>query len=478
MRNTNFKFVIVIRIFLAILVLSGCNASNIKQKQIDELMNYCFENGIFSGTILIAENSEVIYNKAFGFSDFESKKKLNTNDAFYLASVSKQFTSMAVMILKERGMLNYNNKLSEYFPQFPDYADKVTIENLMTHTSGIPDYYNLGIYKPGLTNNDVLEVLIRQDSLNFQPGEKYSYSNGGYVLLALIVEKVSGESFHNFLKNNIFDPLGMNNSLVYDESHNEIPNRAIGYNMFEEINDYNIYTSGAGGIFSITEDLFKWDKALYTDKIIKLETLQRAFTPYRLNDDSLTNYGYGWRIYNDDKGKIVMHSGGLAGFRTYIERHLDTKSTIIILTNKGDAFQMSTTEALRNILRGNSYDIPKIPITIKFKEALETKGISGAIEEYGVLKETQSDKYNFGEYQLNSLGYYLLSKERVNDAIEVFKLNVNSFPDAYNTYDSLGEAYMINGDVELAIKNYKKSLELNPDNNNAVNKLKELEQKI
>ena len=164
------------------------------------------------------ENDKILYTNSFGYANFKTQEKLTAEYAFYLASVSKQFTTMAIMILKEKGSLDYDNSLSDYFPEFPQYAEKVKIKNLMSHTSGIGDHFELGAYKPDLTNADVLELLISQDSLNFEPGSKYQYSNGAFVLLALIVENVSGMPYHTFMKENIFTPLGMNNTLVYDES--------------------------------------------------------------------------------------------------------------------------------------------------------------------------------------------------------------------------------------------------------------------
>ncbi|MFC2084690.1 serine hydrolase [Bacteroidota bacterium] len=444
--------------------------------RIDGFVTQFYEKGLFNGSVLIAVDGNVVYKNALGFADFETGQQLETNSAFYLASVSKQLTCLAVMILKEQDKLNYNDKLSDFFPEFPPYADTVTVKHLMTHTSGIPDHFRLGSYKPDLTNNDVLNLLVKQDTLDFEPGERYSYSNGAYVLLSMIVEKASGVPFHEFMEENVFDPLDMDNSLVYDESKPEILNRATGFNMYGEKDDYDILTTGAGGIYSTVVDLYKLDRALYSEKLVTQETLDEAFTSFELNDGSKTNYGYGWGIREEDDGKIVAHSGGLNGFRTYFERHLDKKNTIALLTNKGDVFPLGAfRDGLNNILNNELYEIPKTPISMKVHELINESSVDAAIEEYAKLKENYFDDYDFSENQLNSLGYYLLGKNRVNSAVEILKLNVREFPDAYNTYDSLGEAYMIKTEYELAIKNYKKSLELNSDNANAVEMLKRIE---
>jgi CubicO group peptidase (beta-lactamase class C family) len=462
--------------FFLILFITGC-ASNSHEKKINDFMTYCADNGIFNGTLCVIENDKTIYKKAFGFANLSDREKLTTKHAFYLASVSKQFTTMAIMMLKEQGKLGYDETLSKFFPEFPDYADKVTIKHMMTHTSGIKDYFNLGAYKPDLTNKDVLELLVKQDSLNFEPGSRYRYSNGAFVLLSMIVEKVSGQPFNKFMKENIFEPLGMVNTLIYDESKPKIDKRAVGYNIFGEEDDYNILTTGAGGIYSNVEDLIMWNNALQNNILVKKESLNEAYTPFTMDRDSLTGYGYGWVISTDKFGKRVFHSGGLAGFRTFLERNLDTKKSFFILTNFGDAVNVNKIAGgIRNILNNVDYELPKIPIVLVLNNLIKNEGIEKAVNKFLAVKDEPDNKYDIDEYQLNNLGYYLIGKRKIAEAIEVFKLNVEAFPEASNTYDSLGEAYMINGDYELAIKNYKKSLELNPDNKGAEKMLEEIEE--
>lgn len=330
-----------------------------KEQRLDEYMNYCYENGLFNGVILVAENSNVIYNKAFGLANFESGDSLQTTSSFYLASVSKQFTAMAIMMLMEQNKLSYRDKLSDYFPDFPDFADQVTIEHLLTHTSGVSDRFLLDAIKPGLANQDVFKLLIKQDSLDFKPGEKFSYCNSGYMLLSLIIEKVSGLPFHEFMQWNIFVPLDMQHSFVYCKEKSGITNRAIGYNMYGDKDDYNLLTTGSGGIYSTVEDLFKWDQGLYTEKLVGTVTLQQAFTQYRLNDNSLSPYGFGWAIMEDRLGKAVAHDGGYVGFRSFIERGLNNRYTVIILSNKGSSQAVGIETAIRNILHNKPFQYPQ-----------------------------------------------------------------------------------------------------------------------
>ena len=356
---------IILPLFLVI-VLFACNNSDSDTGiaiSIDSLMNYSYKNGVFNGTILVSKNNEVIYRNSFGYADFDKNEFLVPESSFYLASVSKQFTTMAVMLLKEKGQLSYEDKLSDYFPDFPEYADIVTIRHMMTHTSGIRDHYGLNAYKVGLNNDDVYELLVKQEDLDFEPGSQFSYSNGGYVLLSMIVEKASGKPFHEFMKTNIFIPLDMTNTLVYDQSKPMIANRAIGYNTSGKLDDYEIFTTGAGGIYSNVDDIFKWDQALNSNQLISSESLNEAYQPYLLSSGDTSYYGFGWEI--NQKKNWVGHSGGLSGFRTYLRRYPDKGDAFVLLTNKGDAVAIDDiTTSLERILANEDFKLPKIPLQI------------------------------------------------------------------------------------------------------------------
>lgn len=446
-------------VFMSLIITQCSNQKRIKIEQIDELVKSGYELGLFNGTVLVAYQGELLYKSAYGFQDLESKVPLQTTSAFYLASVSKQFTTMAIMMLKERGKLSFDDTLDKFFPQFPDYAKKVTIRHMMTHTSGIPDHFSLISDATGLTNQRVLELLLKLDSLLFQPGEKYSYSNGAFVLLSLIVSQVSGQPFHIFMQKNIFNPLNMKNTLVYDESGPEVAQRAIGYNIFGDVNDYTLFTTGAGGMYTTVEDLYKWDQALYNNQLVKSELLEEAYTPYILNNDSSTHYGYGWGILVDEHGKRVQHSGGLAGFSTYIERHLDQKNLIVFLCSKGTLLGWLS-RGIRNILYGEPYELPKAPIMITLNQIYKNKGISETLLQYKRLKKEDRDTYIFDESQLNRYGYYLLQNDKIEDAIEIFKLNTSEYPDSPNVYDSLGDGYDADNQLELAFRNYETAYKL------------------
>jgi CubicO group peptidase (beta-lactamase class C family) len=324
-------------LILTLVFLSACHIKDRKER-IGELMTELYKKGDFNGTILVAENGNIIYDTAFGFGNFITREPLNDSSSFYLASVSKQFTAMAIMILKEQNKLSYYDTLTKYFPEFPAYANNITIRHLLTHTSGLPDYFSMdNLYRPGSNNEDVLNTLIAQKKLNFYPGDRFSYSNSGYVMLAMIVEKVSGKPFNVFMKEFIFDPVGMKNTLVYDSTKPVIRNRAVGFNKDGELDDYDILTAGDGGIYSTTQDLYLWDQSLYKNKLVDSSTLAEAFHETKLNNGSPSYYGFGWVIIRNANNKIVHHSGGLNGYRTAIYRDMENHNSIIMLTNKGDA---------------------------------------------------------------------------------------------------------------------------------------------
>ncbi|PYS69158.1 MAG: hypothetical protein DMF73_15345, partial [Acidobacteria bacterium] len=392
----------------------------------------------------------------------------------YLASLTKQFTAMAVMMLAEQHRLSYGDPLSKYFLEFPSYAQQINIRNLLNHTSGIPDYVGIGVEHPGLTNREVLNALIRERSPRFTPGEKFEYSNSNYVLLALIIEKLSGEPYRVFLQKNIFAPLGMNHTFVYDRTHASIARRARGYNRFGDDFDYDLLTYGEGGIYSSVADMFKWDRALYTDQLVKRSTLEEAFTRGKLNDGSLINYGFGWAISESAGETVYSHAGRYGGFNTYIKRLPKEQSTIIFLTNHDFKNMGAIGNALVGVLYDQPYTLPKLSVAELIYQTYRRSGIRAAVRQYQSLKQRNDSAYDLSESELNELGYQLMAKNKMPDALAILKLNAEAFPTSWNVYDGLGEAYMKSGNRELAIENYKKSLKMNPKNSNAADMLKKL----
>lgn len=324
-----------------------------QKEQLDSLFTSLFEQKMFNGNVLIADKGKIIFEKSFGWANEATKQPINSSTVFELASVSKQFTAMGIVLLEKQKKLKYDDKISRYIPELAFYGN-ITIQNLLHHTSGLPDYMELFEEKWDKTkfavNQDIVNELVKhQPKLHFLPGEKYEYSNTGYALLGLIIEKVSKKSFGQFLSEHIFTPLKMKNTLVYRRrfAPKTIKNYAHGY-IIDSLGNkvlpdsfgkeyYTYYLDGIVGdgmVNSTVKDLLKWDRALYSNKLVNDKDRKIIFSKGKTNDGKTVDYGLGWAVLENKKyGTIVNHSGGWAGYITFIERHLDNDKTIILLQN-------------------------------------------------------------------------------------------------------------------------------------------------
>lgn len=332
------------------------------QEQIHQLIRYYEEERQFNGNILIAENGHVVYENALGWADKENSIGLNLATPFYLASISKSFSATAIMQLHEQGKIDYEQKIGKYFPELGSIGNRISVRNLLNHTSGLPDYFMMEWDAPGVTNAQIYNKVVRNlRSLEFRPGNKYSYNNTGYIFLALIVEKVSGLPYYEYIEKKICQPIGLENTWVHELRNPGIlqRNRAIGYDSkMKNEDDYNLLTWGDGGMYSTLEDLFLFDRALYDGSLISPEALIEAYSPVVLGNGNTRNYGFGWNIGSNMNGKVVSHSGGLAGFRNYFERQIEVENTIIILTNNSNNDIQEIRNILVKILDGRPYSMP------------------------------------------------------------------------------------------------------------------------
>jgi CubicO group peptidase (beta-lactamase class C family) len=305
-------------------------------KQVDTL--FCLPAGAPGAAVIVIHCGKVLYKQGYGLADRERKTRNRPDTPFILCSVSKQFTAMAIMTLVERGKLGYEDPLIKFFPDFPPYAKEITIRHLLYHTSGIADYLNDGLVEDAtdFTDQQVMDLLKRQKGLKFPPGQSWSYSNSGYNLLARIVERVSGQPFREFMQEQIFRPLGMKHTYVCDEPRPRIAGRARGYTPVGDdfrLNDYRLFTTGDGGIYSTVEDMFRWDQCLYTERLIRAATLKEAFTSGRLRDGTEFGYGFGWRVGEFRGLRTISHAGGSFGFGTNILRIPSQRFTVVVLAN-------------------------------------------------------------------------------------------------------------------------------------------------
>lgn len=473
----------ILVLFILALVVLNVNAQD-KSQKIDQYLSKCNEYGVFNGSALVSEHGKVILEKGYGYANMEWKIPCEPDTKFRLGSITKQFTAMLIMQLVERGQVKLDGKISDYLPYYPkETGDKITIHQLLTHTSGIFNYTNDAEFfvkerffplKP-----EELTKKFSGKELDFEPGTKWNYSNSGYIVLGAIIEQATGKPYEQVLQENILTPLGMSNT-GYDHWELIIPKRASGYDRVFDKYQNSEYLDmslpfAAGSLYSTVDDLFIWGEALYTDKLVSFESLRKMMTPY------MENYGYGLGIrkisMNDGKDSItaVTHSGGINGFNTFMTRYLEDRNTIILLSNTVPFNAGPVVTAVRNILYDKPYDDPKRSAAIILYKAIEEKGVDRAMEEFKRMKE--SKEYYVDENEINLAGYALMRSGKLNEAIEIFKLNVELFPDSWNVYDSLGEGYMNNGDTKLAIENYRKSVEMNPNNTNGIEILKKLEGK-
>jgi CubicO group peptidase (beta-lactamase class C family) len=295
--------------------------------------------------LMVIENGEATVVRSYGVANLETRLPCQPHTNFRLASVTKPFTAMAILILAGNGALSLDDKLHRFFPGFPPYGNEITVRHLLTHTSGLRDYEEL--IPPGTTaplhDRDVLEILQRQDKTHFPPGVGFGYSNGGYALLALIVEVISSRTFAEFLRANIFLPLGMNGTVAYEEGRSVVAHRALGFSRrgaaFEQT-DQSLTSAvlGDGGIYSSVLDLYKWDQALYTEKLIPRFLLQQAFVAQAgASDMPGSGYGFGWYVEARGAEKRVWHHGSTCGFSTSFHRFPERKWSVILLANRSDA---------------------------------------------------------------------------------------------------------------------------------------------
>jgi len=313
---------------------------SVQTPKIDHWFKNLYTTSRFMGNILIAKNGIIVYENSYGYANYARKDTLTIAHKFQIGSVSKQFTSMAVMILKEKGLINYQDNIKKYIPEFP--YENITIYQLLKHRSGLSNYnYFSDEYTDKETtiyNKDVVKMIIDSVPLPYyQPNFRFNYCNTNYVLLAEIVERVSGITFEKFVKKEIFQKAGMSNSQIYVKGKQErLYKAATGYHFKWLVaeHSYQDGVTGDKGIYTTVEDLLRWDKALYQNKIVKESTLDKAFLPAQPEKKGNLNYGFGWRLRKCiDGSRLILHGGWWRGFNALFVRDPKNKITIIILSN-------------------------------------------------------------------------------------------------------------------------------------------------
>lgn len=476
-----------------------------KTARIDSFLTTLADHQLLNGSVLVAEQGQIIYKRSFGYADFGKRIANSDTTHFNLASLSKPFTALAVLQLIQTGKLKLEDAFVTHFPDFP-YPD-ITIRHLLSHTSGLPgleryeDEYVKTHPDEVITNQQAYDHLLAlKNPVVAQAGANWRYNNANYFLLAMLVEKISRMSFAAYLKKNVFAPAGMGNTYVREAGmHNTT--RYIrpamympAYHNVDSLDHNQFYTYynlggllGPNNIISTIQDLWRFDQALAAGKLIDPTLLEVATTPVVLNNgkafrmgSSTRSYGLGWSVYNsktEPVDKFMFHDGHIVGLTTFLNRNLTKKQTIIFYDNT-DNNPIQVMVSISNILNGLApLDIQlKQSLVRQYGEALAIKGPDYAISKFNELKD-DSVHYYLDELEMNRLGFDLMKSDlprHLELTLEVFKLNTLLFPKSGNTYDSYAIALAKDGKKQEAIAMYRKSILLWPGNEDGKKALQQL----
>ncbi len=457
-------------------------------KILDSLMSTYCRYGQFSGSVLVARGGEVMFSKGYGLANRELEVANTVGTKFRIASLTKQFTSMLVMQAVERGQLDLDAHVTRYIPEYPaTQGERITIHQLLSHTSGMPHYSAIPGFFPKYSRQPFIPrefiKLFWNLELIAEPGTKYSYSSFGYYLLGVILERVTGKPYGQLLREGIFKPAGMADTYL-DDHLAIVPGRATGYRYtyegFENASFRDMSTAySTGALISTVEDLFRWDQALYSGCLLSDKYSKLLFRP------NLEGYAYGWSVARlprsrsgPDSLTVIRHWGDTNGFTARIERIPGDSSLIVLLRNSRNTPLASLEDMageIRSILYSNTFAQPKKSLAETLYRTIMDSGAESAVRRYRELFATRRDEYNFTLDELDGLGYDLLWKDRTELTICILKLNADAWPDSFRVFNSLGNALLAGSDKQQAAASYRKSLLLNPEGSETLEKLRLIE---
>lgn len=368
------------------LALSSCRAQKESLSgEIDALLSKAFVPNEPGAAVIVVKDGKVLFRKGYGLADLELGIPIEPDMVFRLGSITKQFTAVAILMLEHQGKLSVKDDITKYLPDYPTHGQTITIEHLLTHTSGIKSYTSmpewLALWRKDMSLKELIDIFKDQPP-DFAPGEKWSYSNSGYILLGAIIENVSDETYENFIQKHIFEPLAMKHS-HYGSASRIIPRRIPGYSKGAQGYENAAYLSmtqpfAAGSLLSSVDDLALWNAALSSEKLLKKENLEKAFVPYILNNGRSTGYGYGWAISEYQGHRLIEHGGGINGFTTYVLNMPEDKLFVAVLTNSDSGKPNPETFAFKiaALAIGKPY---KEPVAVSLKSPL-TDVLTGVYE--------------------------------------------------------------------------------------------------
>lgn len=420
----------LVKICSVIFILTnGLSLANDQTKYTEEI-EYLASNANklmgFNGTVLIANSDEILFQKSYGFSDKEKKTVLIPEHRLSPGSIAKEFTTVAVMMLKEKGLLSYEDKLSKYLPELPQWSSTVSIQNIMTHTSGLPKIK----FKINIASADVLEQISAVEKLEFEPGKGYLYGNMNVFLRTLIVEQITGDSFENYLHSSILKPAGMTSTYHRTNANAETQPKMTSGVFPTAISGLTIYTTAS--------DLYQWEKALWNNTLVNIDALKKVILEKGLSGNNLRAFFDFGNFKLNEKGELtdVMHDGSHPSHHAYKSINFTKDLIIILMSSDG---RKSTLYELHEGLSNISHNSPVIlPASWWLSHQIKTEGIDVALEAYK-SKLTIDNDLNSNEQTLNNLGYGLYANKQLEEALKVMKLNLELYPNSANTYDSYAE---------------------------------------
>lgn len=431
---------------------------------------------MFSGTALIARDGEPVFVKSYGMANYELGAPNTADTTYLLGSLVKQLTATAILQLQEKGKLKTGDPICRYLEDCPASWHGITLHHLLTHTSGIPNFSSLPDWDEKLAmlnyTRPELLALFRNLPLEFAPGEKFDYSNSGYALLGVIIERVSGQRYDQYLNDRIFKPAGMAHARPR-ATRALLPGRASGYYSVgtDFINGRLVSPTtdiGASGIYSTVGDLLLWDAALTDDRLISAASRDAMFTPDK-ND-----YGYGWFVRSIHGRSTQYHSGSDNGFSTYIVRFPADRMTVIVLSNSDRTNAGRVGNDLAAIALGVPYKLPEEKLGDLLWNVMRDRGVAAALARHAELKRTMPTAYDFGDETLVTMGYDLFEVRRLAEARAVFEYNLGQYPNSAYSYDGLADIAEAEGDRDKAVALFGKSLGIDADNKYAVEALARL----
>jgi CubicO group peptidase (beta-lactamase class C family) len=442
--------------------------------QLETLADAYHAAGLFDGAVLIAHRGRILFEQAYGMADPDAARPNTLDTRFALASITKQFTAAAVMLLVEEGVVRLEAPIGTYLLELrPEIGDAVTVHQLLRHTSCLPEEtaYMLEARSARRVSQDSLLRLIDAQDPVLPAGTQFSYNNVGYVLLAMMVEAASGQDFATFLDQRLFTPLGMVNTGFrttlaasgYDAVRYE---RILGV-VKRPVVVHDSWLRGAGGLYSTAHDLLAWDQALYDPSVLSAESVERM---YRRGEHAA--YGYGWRLQSywveGDERAIAYHTGSGPGVRSAIRRYLDDRFLVVVLSNQRHAQVDRLSLQLGGILLGAPAPSPPRPfLEHELLEVLFSDGVAAAAQFYETA-DASEEWWMPRSASLNRMGYQFLRAGRVEESREIFRLAVALYPGLANAYDSFAESHLVAGDRDSAVMYYRKAVDLDLGKVNAL----------